>query len=341
MSITFIYGYYNNSQQLARHFELWRSYPESVRAELHFLLIDDGSPQPLLLPVELPIQVEVYRILEDIGWNNGGARNLGAQMARDEWLFLCDIDHFVPAETAESMLQFVAEAPRRSYFTFEALAQNRLRIPPPNIFLIRRSDFWRAGGYDEDLAGNYGGEDILFRQFLDRQLEWVHTRLLLLAEEDTQYDPPATRGDRTKLEINDAQLKAKLADKGYRPSRSLRFPWSKVAEADWRPTQRDDAVVLTPPHEISPEFGAWENKWHEAAEVAAGGALEAARQLYEELLTNAPADHQVLVVNNLAVVAACLGDLEHSRNVLQRLAELRPAEEVLRHNHELVAHKSE
>ena len=249
----FIFPYFNNSKHLLRQLELWMSYDESLRHRIRFVIVDDGSPHPLVPPLDLPLNLTVARVTKDVGWNNGGARNLGAHIAREPWLFLCDIDHLVPEHTCRAMLE-LDRSDSRVVYTFEAICNGRLLFQPPNIFLISRETFWDMGGYDEDLSGHYGGEDILIRTKIHNDLRPVDSLLVLSAPDDTDYDPPADRGSRTELEINDRIIKQKLALPGYRPQSPLRFPWQIVCEYSLPQIGRIPADdPLAPPNDSPPD----------------------------------------------------------------------------------------
>src|SRR5690606_5643815 len=107
--ITLVVPYYRQPQMLARQLDAWGAYSDDVRQRFRFILVDDGSPEPALPIVRASgLAVEVYRVLVDIMWNQHGARNLGAQLARDGWLLMIDVDHVLLAENAERLLELAA-----------------------------------------------------------------------------------------------------------------------------------------------------------------------------------------------------------------------------------------
>lgn len=161
--LTIIITYYSQPKMLARQAAEWKGYPGGIE----IVVVDDGS--------RIPAQAEgcsIYRVTEDIPWHQDGARNLGAHVATGEWLLFLDIDHVLPAEAAPALQgrlrglrHGAAFRPARRL----ASAAHGLN-PAANIWLVRREDFWRVGGYDERLCGSYG-TDLEFRPRLCRHLK--------------------------------------------------------------------------------------------------------------------------------------------------------------------------
>lgn len=132
------------------------------------IIVDDGSPTyPAArivqeFPDELEyIDIKVWRITEDFGFNAHGARNLAATVARGDWLLFLDVDMEPDADFVEELLERVESTPEDEF-----LLCNLFGDDPGNIFALRAVDFWRAGGYDEETRGWHLGDKI-FRERLD------------------------------------------------------------------------------------------------------------------------------------------------------------------------------
>jgi len=132
------------------------------------IIVDDGSPTyPAARIVkefteELSyIDIKVWRITEDFGFNAHGARNLAATVAKGDWLLFLDIDMEPDAGFVSDLFERVENAPEDEFIVCNLLGDD-----PGNIFALRALDFWRAGGYDEELRGFHMG-DKLFRERLD------------------------------------------------------------------------------------------------------------------------------------------------------------------------------
>lgn len=169
------------------------AYPKSLKDRIHVIIVDDasaGAPAAAVSrPQSLP-EVSIFRISRDIRWNQDAARNIGAFEASTPWLLLTDIDHVVPAET----LQMVLDGPlsEDKFYTFGRvkLDGGGRREPHPNSYLMTRSLYWEIGGHDEDFAGIYG-KDFLFRKRAERLFERVHLENVVLARVGTTMVPDA------------------------------------------------------------------------------------------------------------------------------------------------------
>jgi hypothetical protein len=164
--ITIIMPFYQNQAMLARHYLEWSSWPPELRARFRFIIVDDGSPTEPAAAIVRPVDVAIYRVLEDRPWHQHGARNLGAHVAEEGWLLLTDIDHMIERATAERLVELEPVLHPASAYMFVRLEADT-RLPNakrhPNSFLLTRRRFWEIGGYDEDYCGVYG-TDSLFRK---------------------------------------------------------------------------------------------------------------------------------------------------------------------------------
>jgi hypothetical protein len=105
------------------------------------------------------------RITTPITWNQPGARNLGASLARGDWLLFTDQDHFLMAEQAVELMA-LRKDPHLAY-TFDRWRRHEDgKLVPVNrhrgTILIHRDLFNEIGGWDEDFSGHYGHDDSWF-----------------------------------------------------------------------------------------------------------------------------------------------------------------------------------
>ncbi len=237
-TVRIIMPYYENPKMLERQVENWNLYSGEVRDAVRIILIDDGSQKYPALDIfkHCKLPKRLYRITEDIPWNQHGARNLGAHVAckREEnfWLFMSDMDILLTAETAYDL--FSRELDPKHYYTMERafLPDLTRRKYHCNTFLVKHSMYWAVNGYDEDYCGTYGGDGPFLRQLGNlaprRHLDDV---LLYGVERDVVADANTDLprkvgyfGDEYRRRFD---AKRKKGDE--RSKNVLRFGWEKVA----------------------------------------------------------------------------------------------------------------
>lgn len=176
--LTYVYSYYENPGMLARQYEEWAGYPEGLKSKIEIIVVDDASPNSPALEVPRPAglpKLRIFRAKIDVPWHQDGARNLGAYMANDGWMFLCDMDHIMPAASLQLFLEETAKhtGPTifRTYFKFGRkeldgswTVSNGHRKIGTNILGIHRRLYWNVGGYDEDMCGFYGSDGLFLKR---------------------------------------------------------------------------------------------------------------------------------------------------------------------------------
>jgi hypothetical protein len=182
--VALVFAYYDNPSMLEFQWKQISAYPESLRARIEVIIVDDASPGTPATDVPQPSglpRVSIFRIRKDIPWNQDAARNIGAHEASAPWLMLTDIDHVVVPETLEHLLS-MAKDPTKVY-TFGRIKfdTGEHRDPHPNSYFMTKDLYWAIGGHDEDYAGIYG-KDVLFR-----------ARALAYTEEVKLLDYPLAR----------------------------------------------------------------------------------------------------------------------------------------------------
>lgn len=179
---TIIHTYYNDRTLLETQIERWKVYNTPIK----IILIDDGSQE---VPAEEVfrgvtfsdnIDLSVYKVTKDIGFNSHGCRNLGAMLANTEWLLFLDIDYTIqPSELRR--LQTEELDPLKFYeinARFKNWAPERDPYVALNQFVISKKLYLESEGYDESWVPFHFGD----REFLGRladisekvNLDWVN-----------------------------------------------------------------------------------------------------------------------------------------------------------------------
>lgn len=165
--LTYIVPLYftKDSNALSDLLDLYSTYSSSITSNVDFIFIDDCSPLPVLIPSDCNLNIRLYRINEDIRWNQPGARNLGAVFAKTDYILMTDLDHRVSEKTFEYLLK--KNFWKNRVYLFRRKDHNGIKVRShPNTFVISRSTFFGCYGYDEEFCGNYGYDDEFFLKWL-------------------------------------------------------------------------------------------------------------------------------------------------------------------------------
>ncbi len=222
--LTFIYSYYNQKEMLRQQVDHWSSYPKDLRRRIRFLLVDDGSKYPAIEQIGDPsIDLTVYRVLEDLYCNIGGARNLGTKVAETEWILHSDMDHVIPADAAQAMVE-LSRLNERKIYKFQRIdpVTGKTKIHPGTM-LLKRSLYWEVGGCDEDFVGNYGQTDI---HFFYRADQIVETEMREDIQMVIHQEGETKEIDRSKLAPNAELFAQKKATENWSTD-FLRFSWER------------------------------------------------------------------------------------------------------------------
>lgn len=221
--------YYSNPGMLEIQCDALAALPHTLRRALTLIVVDDGSPVPARLRADLPFDARLYRMREDIPWNQDACRNLGVAEAPTEWVLVTDMDH-VPTEALWRRL--MGGALGGFAYTFARVNAPNLEPykPHPNSYALTRKQFDAVGGYDERYRGIYG-TDGAFRKGLDKV-----TTVVALTEALVRYprevQPDASTTTLTRKSDENARRKKALDEQiklsgRPRPARGL-TAWDRV-----------------------------------------------------------------------------------------------------------------
>lgn len=130
--------------------------------------MDDASTVNLDLP-KFDLNLTILRILKNIKWNSGGAKNLGVLAATSARIIVSDIDHWFPKEALQFCMKLNEVNDKVFVFNqheiFEDGTESKNVAIHPNIFFMSKITYLMLHGYDEDFCGYYG-DDIFFRKYL-------------------------------------------------------------------------------------------------------------------------------------------------------------------------------
>jgi len=222
--VCLVYPYYENPRFLEHQVAHWRTYPYDLRFNTSAIVVDDGSPQPALLPSNAPLSLRLFRIEVDVRWNWLAARNIGAHHAPVGWMLLTDMDHVVP----EATLRHLVYGKHDSSIIYAFRRQEHTgspATPHSASFFMTKLLFWQIGGYDETLSGHYGTDGDWRR----RCAQYAQLQILddVLVRHEYQGDSSTIRYLRKQPQ--DAEVKRLVARRTpkWRP-KVLSFPYHEV-----------------------------------------------------------------------------------------------------------------
>lgn len=237
MKLSIISHYYNHHDQVRKQIQHWSSMKGFDTKEIEIILIDDFSemsfdPQPCNL------NIRHIRIDTDIPWNQAGCRNLGAYLARSEWMLIFDIDQYLNQDAIATLVNSTDQLePNILYYLkckpiYNSIDDTYANFHP-NSYLVNTDSFRRIGMYDEDFSGNYGYEDLFL------PLAWERNggkRTLLdghiFFDADLPFETNNLNRDleqNRKLSLEKLRMLRDLPEELlWRPNGILRFTWHEL-----------------------------------------------------------------------------------------------------------------
>ncbi|WP_434778804.1 glycosyltransferase family A protein [Neisseria sp. Ec49-e6-T10] len=162
--ITHFYCNQNDISSVINLLKRYECYPTEIISRVQFIIVDDGSPIEYEIP-EFRLNLIWLKIMKDIPWNQGGARNLGVTFAKSDTLFMADSDHEVPEQSMRKLIK-LGYCGRRLYKMKRKNQQTgELYAGHSNLFVMSRGRFFECFGYDEEFSGAYGAEDFRFVKY--------------------------------------------------------------------------------------------------------------------------------------------------------------------------------
>lgn len=224
-----VYYQHSDFSEMEKQLRKYEKFSPDILRLLTIIIVDDGSKIPIELP-DVNLNITLLRIQEDIPWNGGGARNLGACYTTIEKILFCDIDHFVPKETIRNCM----EADIRDNELYLLEWESPVYVPP-NIFCMRRHTFLQYHGYDEEFSGYYG-DDVFFRRYLEKcGINFIRTGWKI-----RQYEKKPFLGEHhLSRSLLTAKRKFKKWPFKQHSCHMLRFPWMIVSERSFQERDKE------------------------------------------------------------------------------------------------------
>lgn len=235
--VGFIFAYYDNPTMLRHQFEAVRRYADELKQHIEMTVVDDGSPR---WRAEAPAtavgcKVRMFRLTEDIRWNQDACRNLAVAHTKTEWLLLTDCDHLVPEKTMRAVMTMPV-APRTVYQFSRSTIVSVPNVEPmvktpyhfhPNSWFMRRDLYEQIGGYDERFAGLYG-TDSDFRERIAKAATVVRLKAEIIRVPREVVPDASTTTYQRKAPGDAPGIKRVKDERGGKPPLRGRFAWERV-----------------------------------------------------------------------------------------------------------------
>lgn len=169
--LTIVSAYYEQPQIMEEWWRVLMTYAEPERVKLRFC--DDGSPKnPLVIPddIKATFDVKAFRAVNNVPWNEMGCRNLCMRHSNG-WVYMTDPDYILNAENVRRLLAKDCQSGNFYHLQSRLVGTGRELHMPENMVVLHTTDFWKTGGYDEELAGGYGFSDCLMFKCLREHVQ--------------------------------------------------------------------------------------------------------------------------------------------------------------------------
>ncbi len=202
-------AYYENPTMLRKQYENLRTL-KKYRDYISVIIVDDGSPDHPAFAEDLDgMSLQIFRMQQDIRWNQDACRNIGAREATTEWLLLTDMDHMVPSKTWGKLIQ--TEWDEQAILTFTRVTAPEMQVYKfhPNTWFMTKAMFDKTGGYDERFAGYYGTDGDFRNRVKDAGLVVECQKHIIRIPRELVSDASTTRYERKtdNDRINIARIK--------------------------------------------------------------------------------------------------------------------------------------
>lgn len=237
---------YGQPLMLQKQLRTLHEYEPHVRDRLRVIVVDDhGTPavDPDWCRKFDGLDLHVYRVVDDIPWNQMGARNLGMEKAAPTWCLMIDPDMVFRESMMVKILTITAKMKRRHVIRYGlkhvSEPDREIDKTSPNTYLIHRDDFLGAGGYDESYRGHKGWSDVQMLDVLKAHYTIDHRADVFADFYSTKQISDAAVHSLNRSTAHNKKLRVRRVEQakkagGWVPwvqrhkSGRIQFAWSKV-----------------------------------------------------------------------------------------------------------------
>jgi hypothetical protein len=230
--LTICYQYYDDQIALNNLLEVVETYPAHIREKINIQIVDDCSLKYPLRDLSTRLSdlgIRAYEIKNDIPWNQAGARNLNAYLAKTKWCLFSDIDHFFDKVNLEKLLDVQNQINEFSLYHIPRQTQKNEHVKEHvNTYLIAKNTFVMQGGIDEDFVGQYGYEDKFFveeAKLRGCKLTLLDSPMITVLKHKSGNQLEGLQRDTSR---NEGLYRAKFNRAAFRSYLALRFSYQTI-----------------------------------------------------------------------------------------------------------------
>ncbi len=141
LELTYVLPMYRENESfkdIEERLNIYGKYDSDILKKIHFIFVDDCSPVPISINNK-SLNYTLVRIVDDIVWNQGGARNLGVVLAKTPKLILTDIDHIFPEAIFKHLLSLKIP---NSIYKFKRIKDGKKTGLHANTFFCSKSTYF-------------------------------------------------------------------------------------------------------------------------------------------------------------------------------------------------------
>lgn len=257
IKLSYVAPFYFDKKDASLLFDLlkrYESYSDDILDVIQFVIVDDASPIEYEIPT-FNLNILWIKVLDNIQWNNPGARNLGVVCAKSDKVLISDIDHEFPEETLRAIIH-LKECGRKFFRIRRKNYDGSALGAHPNTFVMSRARFLRLYGYDEEFCGNYGCDDTTFvrwQKYNGTKFGYLPSKYYChVRDKDVPYHHSLIRNLKPNQSMAAEKIKAmKTFGHGAGHSRQfLNFKWELVCDQnrETKPSRKKDPL--------------WQKRWY-------------------------------------------------------------------------------